>query len=103
MAKANSEIMSISRPIKRSEYAASGMLIFGINHSGHAFSENKNMDWIKLVEQYDFHTDGIEWFKSLDFESIEKMSKSARKFAEQNLSWENSVDTLISSLNNQLN
>ena len=99
----NTKLWSIASPLKRSEYAASGMLIFGINHAGHAFSENKNMDWIKLVEQYDFHTDGIEWFKSLDFESIEKMSKLARKFAEQNLSWKNSVDTLISSLKNQLN
>jgi glycosyltransferase involved in cell wall biosynthesis len=99
----NTKLWSIASPLKRSEYAASGMLIFGINHGGHAFPESQNMDWIKLVEQYDFHTDGIQWFKSLEPEIIAKMSKSARLFAEHNLSWKNSVDTLISSLKSQLN
>ena len=99
----NTKLWSIASPLKRSEYAASGMLIFGINHDGHAFPENKNLDWVKLVEQYDFHTDGIEWFKSLDIESIEKLSKSARQFAEGNLSWDNSVETLVSALTAQLN
>ena len=61
------------------------------------------MDWIKLGEQYEFHTEGIQWFKILEPEIIAKMSKSARLFAEHNLSWKNSVDTLISSLKSQLN
>ena len=61
------------------------------------------MDWIKLVEQYDFHSDGIEWFKNLDIERIEELSKSARQYAEKNLSWKKSVDTLISVLQTQLN
>jgi glycosyltransferase involved in cell wall biosynthesis len=99
----DTKLWSIASPLKRSEYAASGMLIFGINHAGHAFPQNKNLAWVKLVEQYDFHTDGIEWFKNLEPETIGRMSKSARQFAEQNLSWTNSVDILISSLNAQLN
>jgi glycosyltransferase involved in cell wall biosynthesis len=99
----DTKLWSIASPLKRSEYAASGMLIFGINHAGHSFPEHGKMDWIKLVEQYDFHTDGIEWFKNLEPETIGRMSKSARQFAEQNLSWTNSVDILISSLNAQLN
>ena len=99
----NTKLWSIASPLKRSEYAASGMLIFGINHAGHSFSGHDNMDWIKLVEQYDFHTDGVEWINNLDIASIEKMSKSARLFAEENLSWDNSVDALVSSLKGQLN
>ena len=99
----NTKLWSIASPLKRSEYAASGMLIFGINHSGHTLPGYESMDWIKLVEQYNFHNDGIEWFKNLDVENIEKSSKSAREFAEQNLSWEKSVDILISVLQTQLN
>jgi glycosyltransferase involved in cell wall biosynthesis len=99
----NTNLWSIASPLKRSEYAASGMLIFGINHTGHTFSGNENMDWIKLVEQYDFHDDGIRWMKSLDATNLEKMSNSARLFAEQNLSWQPSIDTLIRALKSQLN
>ena len=99
----NTKLWSIASPLKRSEYAASGMLIFGINHTGHRFSGNHSMDWIKLVEQYDFHEDGIKWMKSLDSTNLEKRAKSARLFAEQNLSWNQPVETLVEALKSQLN
>ena len=33
----NSKVWTLASPLKRSEYAASGLLIFGIDHMGHRF------------------------------------------------------------------
>ena len=84
-------LWSIASPLKRSEYAASGMMIFGIDHLGHQFPNSQTYQWMKLVPQHDFHQDGINWIKTLDLDLIENYSKEARAFAETELSWNNSI------------
>ena len=90
----DTKLWSIASPLKRSEYAAAGMMIFGIDHSGHRFPNMQSCEWMKLVPQYDFHTDGVEWLKSLNQDLIEDYSKKARVYAEDELSWNKSVDRL---------
>jgi hypothetical protein len=88
------KMWAIASPLKRSEYAASGLLIYGIDHAGHRFSTSDSLDWMKLVKQYDFHDDGVQWLNNLDEQKIEQFGIQARKYAEENLSWEHSLDSL---------
>ena len=88
------DVWAISSPLKRSEYCASGLLIFGIDHNGHRFDQS-DYSWMKLVPQYDFHEEGVKWLSELDTISISDFSKSSRKFAEENLSWDIPVKSLI--------
>jgi len=97
------KLWSIASPLKRSEYAAAGMMIFGIDHLGHQFPNLQNNQWMKLVPQHDFHQDGINWIKTLDLELIEKYSKEARAFAEKELSWKNSILSLEQMITDQSN
>ena len=101
----NSKVWALASPLKRSEYAASGLMIFGIDHQGHRFENEIQPKWTKLVYQEDFHIDGVEWIQSLSKEQLLSYSSDARKFAEENLDWVHSVRVLeqacISALNQQ--
>ena len=90
----DNKLWSIASPLKRSEYAAAGMMIFGIDHAGHQFPNSSLCEWMKLVPQHDFHQDGVDWIKSLSPDLIEQHSKKARAFAEDELSWNKSIETL---------
>ena len=61
------------------------MLIYGIDHDGHRFSDSKK-EWMKLVPQHDFHDEAIKWFSSLTEGELEKYSQQSRNYAEDNLS-----------------
>ena len=88
------DVWTISSPLKLSEYCACGLLIFGIDHQGHKLG-NSDTPWIKLVPQHDFHDEGMKWLAELTTTDIEALSISARKFAEVNLGWEHSVNSLV--------
>ena len=88
----------ISSPLKRSEYAACGLLMYGIDHEGHRLSFEKNHDWMKLVQQEEFHDEGLKWLQSLEQSHIETLALQARKYAEENLDWAHSVDALEESI-----
>ena len=88
------KMWTLASPLKRSEYAASGLLIFGINHHGHRFPDGSSPNWMRLVEQYDFHEEGVKWFQNFDKIEIENLRKQVRKYAEEKLSWSHSIDVL---------
>ena len=88
-----SKVWNLASPLKRSEYLASGLLVLGINHNGHAL-ENTDPRWYKLISQEHFHDLGIDWVKSLDGLSMEKGFMEARKYSEMNCSWTKTVDEL---------
>jgi len=94
----NTGVWGISSPLKRSEYCASGLPIFGIDHQGHRFGGDENYSWMKLVPQHDFHEEAINWLKSLDSNAIEKLSQEARVYAENHLSWDVVIDKMIQSI-----
>ena len=91
----DSEVWKLASPLKMSEYAASGLLILGIDHSGHRVKEGMQPPWIKLVEKQSFHEDGIKWIDSLTDEQILTLSKEARLHAQKSMTWKTTLDVLV--------
>lgn len=93
-------VWALASPLKRSEYAASGLAILGIDHSGHRL-EGGEVEWMKLLSQEQFLTEGTKWLQMLanDNSKMTQLSMQARKYAEDNMSWEHSVDALEKVLN----
>jgi len=94
------KVWTIASPLKRSEYAASGLAVLGIDHSGHRL-EDGEVEWLKLVSQEQFLTEGMKWLKMLanDNSKLEQLKLQARQYAEENMSWEHSIDALEKVLN----
>ena len=88
------KVWSLASPLKRSEYASSGLLVFGIDHAGHQLNEKIQPPWIRLVKQEDFHLDGVEWLQSLTLEKINSLSEDSREYAIAKLDWSKSVEAL---------
>ncbi len=90
-----SGVWTLASPLKRSEYAASGLAILGIDHSGHRL-EGGEVEWMKLVSQEQFLEEGANWLKMLanDNSKLEQLKLQARKYAEENMSWSHSIDAL---------
>ena len=95
-----SGVWTLASPLKRSEYAASGLAVLGIDHSGHRL-EGGEVEWMKLVSQEQFLTEGANWLKMLanDNSKLEQLKLQARQYAEGNMSWEHSIDSLEKVLN----
>ena len=88
------KVWAIASPLKRSEYAASGLLIYGIDHAGHQFTTNEELEWMNLVSQEEFHDAGAKWLRHILDSDFEALSRKSRLFAEQNLAWERTVEAL---------
>ena len=94
-----SEVWTLASPLKRSEYAASGLAILGIDHSGHRL-EGGEVEWMKLVSQEQLLLEGVNWLKMLadDNSKLEQLNLEARRYAEEHMSWSHSIDALESIL-----
>jgi glycosyltransferase involved in cell wall biosynthesis len=88
------KVWTIASPLKRSEYAASGLLIFGIDHAGHRFTTDEELGWMNLVPQDEFHDAGGKWLAHVQDSDFEALSRKSRMFAEKNLAWERTVEAL---------
>ncbi len=88
------KIWAIASPLKRSEYAASGLLIYGIDHAGHQFTTDEELGWMNLVSQEEFHDAGAKWLADVQESDFEALSRKSRLFAEENLAWERTVEAL---------
>ncbi len=81
----------LASPLKRSEYLASGLCVFGVDHEGHRLGQEK--PWFVLATQKDFHEVGLEYLKN--FRIHEKaQSQEARTFAEQHCGWDEAITNL---------
>ena len=86
------KVWRLASPLKRSEYLACGMIVIGIDHSGHTV--NDAGDWLQLFDQTHFVEKTIEFIKNLETKKLRELQKQARLFAESNLDWSISVDKL---------
>ena len=69
------KIWNLASPLKRSEYLASGMIVCGIDHSGHQIESSG--DWIKLVApKKRFHQKYGFLIRSLDRKSLNQCKKN---------------------------
>ena len=88
---------TISSPLKRSEYMSSGLLVLGINHSGHHLpTMNSNLGSYKLFDQQTFVDNAVEqiqnWMKDGNYA---KLSNEARQYAENHLDWSATTQSLV--------
>jgi glycosyltransferase involved in cell wall biosynthesis len=93
----NLPVWTISSPLKRSEYMSSGLLVLGINHSGHHLpTMNSNLGCYKLFDQQTFVADSVEqiqeWMKE---DNYAKLSAEARQYAETHLDWSATTQSLV--------
>ena len=62
------------------------------------FPVSEELDWMKLVQQSEFHDEGVKWLQSLEQSHIENLALQSRKYAEEYLAWSHSVDALEASI-----
>ena len=86
------KIWRLASPLKRSEYLACGMVVIGIDHTGHSIESAG--DWLQLFDQANFVDKTVEFIKSIDINKLRSIQNQARLFAESNLDWSKSVDRL---------
>lgn len=92
-----SRVWSLASPLKRSEYLAAGLLVYGIDHSGHRIDGKQN-SWFRLAPQEDFHEEAGAWLEELSNlteDALRERSRLARAYAESHCSWETSIETLV--------
>ena len=85
-------VWRLASPLKRAEYLASGMVVVGIDHTGHridGFGE-----WLQLCEEQNFIDEAVKFIASLEVPKLRELQNQARLFAESNLDWSPTVDRL---------
>ena len=96
----NQKVWRLASPLKRAEYLACGMIVIGIDHSGHTIDDAG--DWLQLFDQEKFVDNAVEFIKNLELNKLRELQKQARLFAESNLDWSVSVDRLNDLIHNSL-
>jgi glycosyltransferase involved in cell wall biosynthesis len=86
---------AIASPLKRSEYLASGLCVFGIDHEGHRLEGSG--PWMKLVKQEDFHEQGLAYLRTFKNNS-EPLFQGARAYAEKHAGWDIAISNLIEAI-----
>ena len=85
-------VWALASPLKRSEYLASGLPVFGIDHEGHRL-DGVDDAWFTLVPQEDFHLDGLEMLRALVQQPTS--ADGPRAYAQHHLAWTATVDRLV--------
>jgi glycosyltransferase involved in cell wall biosynthesis len=81
----------LASPLKRSEYLASGLCVFGVDHEGHRLDQEK--PWFVLAAQDNFHRDGLEYLNNFNFQDNTQFQE-VRAFAEQYCGWDEAITNL---------
>ena len=81
----------IASPLKRSEYLASGLCVFGVDHGGHRLNHEK--PWFVLAAEDEFHEAGLEYLKNFSTHD-NVQSQEVRAFAEQHCGWDEAITHL---------
>ena len=92
-------IWRLASPLKRGEYLASGMIVLGINHTGHQMDNSG--DWLQLFDENKFVQSSVDFIRNLDSERLRQSQIDAREYAVVNLDWSHSVTILEDVLSKQ--
>ncbi|MBT3971012.1 MAG: glycosyltransferase family 4 protein [Euryarchaeota archaeon] len=91
-------VWAVASPLKRSEYLASGLLVFGIDHTGHQLEGAEN-DFFGLFSQQELATKGTDWvINAATSASLGQAKVRARMYAEEHCSWDCSITILMAHL-----
>jgi len=93
----NLPVWTISSPLKRSEYISSGLLVLGIEHTGHQLPINtEETGWYKLFDQQTFVDDSVKQIRQwIDDGNFAELSQRARMYAKTNLDWGTTIQSLV--------
>ncbi|MDP6869828.1 MAG: glycosyltransferase [Candidatus Poseidoniaceae archaeon] len=90
------KVWNLASPLKRSEYLSAGLVVCGIDHTGHRLPDFG--DWMQLYDQKEFIRSTVNWLSTLDRQLLTAHQKEARIYAKEKLHWSHSVDTLESTI-----
>ena len=86
-------IWKLASPLKRSEYIASGLVVIGIDHTGHNLEAG--YEWMQLYQEDEFISKAVKWLTEVRTSRLRALQKDARTYAENCCSWDSSVLELI--------
>ena len=86
------KVWRLASPLKRAEYLASGMVVVGIDHTGHRIDGSG--EWLQLCEEENFIDEAVKFITSLEVGKLRELQNQARLFAESNLDWSPIVNRL---------
>ena len=84
------------------EYLASGLMVGGIDHDGHRL-QGVNKKWFHLNSEPSLTDSIYGLFNNLSDEEFNIMSTEAQDYAIEHLSWEGTVEILISQIRGEVN
>ena len=91
------KVWKLASPLKRGEYLASGLIVFGIDHEGHRI-KNINEGLLNLFPFDEFTTKSLTFLKQHDEMKHASLSLAAHDFAMENLAWDSSINLLIKTI-----
>ncbi len=96
------KVWKLASPLKRGEYLASGLMVVGLDHDGHRL-QGVDEKWFHLNSKPALTFSIYDIFNDLSTEEFARMSNEAQDYATRHLSWDLSVQTLVSRLRGEVN
>jgi len=97
---ADKKMWTIASPLKLSEYLSSGLIVVGIDHSGHRL--NSDIESVFLSNKDNFVKSSADWIKSTIInQRFKELSSLSRNYAETNLHWKVTSKQFIEMFKNQ--
>ena len=96
------KVWKLASPLKRGEYLASGLMVVGLDHDGHRL-QGVDEKWFHLNSKPTLTSSIYDLFNNLNDEEFDRMSIEAQNYAIRHLSWDVSVQTLVSQLRGDVN
>jgi hypothetical protein len=96
------KVWKLASPLKRGEYLASGLMVVGLDHDGHRL-QGVDAKWFHLDSKSSLTDSIYRLFNNLSDEEFSTMSMEAQNYAIEHLSWDVSVQTLVSQLRGEVN
>lgn len=98
----DTKVWKLASPLKRGEYLASGLIVVGLDHDGHRM-QGVEKKWLHLESKSSLPISIYNLLNDLGDEEFEQMSIEAQNFATNYLTWDVSVQTLVSQLRGGVN
>ena len=95
------KVWKLASPLKRGEYLASGLMVVGLDHDGHRL-QGVDEKWFHLNSEPTLTSSIYDLFNNLNDEEFDRMSIEAQNYAIRHLSWDVSVQTLVSQLRGEV-
>ena len=96
------KVWKLASPLKRGEYAASGLMVVGLDHQGHRFDDDVD-SWMQLHEASILRTKISSLLNSMSDEEFLEHSQAAIEYARAHLPWSRSIGILADRIRGESN